>query len=534
MWRMIIADDEYVIRNGLKCLLDWSAMEVEIVGEAAEGEELLAKISTLRPDLVLTDIRMPGMTGLKVIAHCQGMPDAPKFIFFSGYEEFSYAKEAVRYGAVDYLLKPVAAADLERAVKKAIGQLVDHQTVNMFREEKNELQQVFWNMNDGCEYAKDELYRRFAKEELSVENCFFVGVCFSLIEDDYLKETMSYEQRGLLRFGVYNRIVEEFRSRRLGFLIKKEEHICDVMAVIPQEHREDFVNALLMPVYEKLQSQARVRLCMGVGEPVEQATQWKLSHKSAKFACELYYFEETPVILFSGLDRDYTVSFDDFNELSELAFCQITAKDGEALATIEKCLGLIREIHYGNRYAAVNRVLIFTGSLLEKLFAVHLAEGDFAARQNRLQEAIRYLPTFEAMRAWLMDDYRKMLGGIFAERGRRTTGEMVSVKNYIRKHYSEDLSLKELASVAHVSPTYFSALFKKETGVNYKSYVTGIRMEEALKLVLGTDMKTYEIAEAVGYNNVRRFVDAFKSLYRISPMDYRRREQGQGRSDDSR
>lgn len=522
MWKMIIADDEFVIRNGLKKLLDWDAFDIRIVGEAEDGEALLAQIKEQRPHLVVTDIRMPDLTGLDVIRRCQGMQDAPKFIFISGYEEFSYAKAAVRYGAVDYLLKPVAAEDLKNAVKKAVAQLVDNQTVNMFREDTNELQQVFWNMNDGYEYAKEELYQRFAKEELSVENCFFVGVCFSLIEDDRLKEMMSYEQRGLLRFGVYNRITEEFRSRRLGFLLKKEEYICDVMAVIPKEHESGYVETLLMPVFDKLQREAGVLLCMGVGEPVENIGQWKLSHKSAKFACELYYFREESVIDITKVDREYTVSFDDFNELSELAFCQITAKDSGALDTIGKCLDSIQEIHYGNRYAAVNRVLIFTGTLLEKLFAVRLVEGDFTARQNELQEVIRYLPTYGRVRTWLLEYYRWMLGDLYSDRGHKTTGEMVNVQNYIRQHYNEDLSLKVLAEVACVSPTYFSALFKKETGENYKGYVTRIRMEEALKLVMNTDLKTYEIAEAVGYNNVRRFVDAFKSRYRISPMDYRK------------
>lgn len=524
MWKMIIADDECVIRSGLKRLLDWEALEIEIVGEACDGQELYAQIAELAPQLVVTDIRMPEMSGLDVIRSCASLSDGPKFIFISGYEEFSYAKDAVRYGAVDYLLKPVSAADLLEAVKKALAQLADDRTVNIFREEKDELQQVFWNLNDGFEYAMEDLYERFAREKLAVSDCFFVGVCFSLIEDDRLRSMMSYEQQGLLRFGVYNRIVEEFRSRRLGFLIRKEEYFCDVMALIPRDRRDDFVQTLLMPVYEKLQREAKVRLCMGVGEPVEGPGQWQLSYRSAKFACELYYFVELPVIEFPGPDREYTVSFDDFNALLDLSFRQITARDRAALATIGKCLDSIREIHYGNRYAAVNRVLIFSGSLLEKLFSVRLVEGDFAARQNELQEAVRYMETFSQVRAWLADYYRSLLEDIFSGGRHRATGEMVKVQDYIRQHYNEDLSLKELAGVAHVSPTYFSALFKKETGENYKSYVTSIRMEEALKLVLGTDMKTYEIAEAVGYNNVRRFVDAFKNIYRISPLEYRKKE----------
>lgn len=522
MWKMILADDESVIRGGLKLLLDWDTLEIEIVGEAADGRELLSQIGEKKPDLVVTDIRMPHLSGLEVIARCQDMEYAPKFIFISGYEEFSYAKDAMRFGAVDYLLKPVAVEDLAEAVKKAVGQMEDRQTAGLFREDNSELQQIFWNMNDGFEYTKEELYQRFATANLSVENCFYVGVCFSLIEDEALKSQMSYEQRGLLRFGVYNRIMEELKKRRLGFLIKKEEYICDAIAVIPRAHEQDFVEELLLPVWQKLQQEMKVRLVMGIGTPTEQIDQWKLSHKSAKFACELYYFEETPVIDFGKVHREYTVSFEDFHQILETVFRQIAARDPKAIDTIEQELDAIRDIHYGNRYAAVNRVLIFSGTLLEKLFAVELVQGDFTQRQNELQEVIRYLGTYAQVKEWLLTYYRAMLGDIFSDSSRKTTGEMLNVQKYIQEHYSEDLSLRELADVACVSPTYFSALFKKETGENYKSYVTRIRMEEAIMLVLKTDMKTYEIAEAVGYNNVRRFVDAFKNSYKMSPMDYRR------------
>lgn len=522
MWKMVIADDEQVILNGLKRLLDWEKLGIEIVGEAADGEMLLTEIYEKEPDLVITDIKMPKKTGLDVIKEVQEKEIKTRFIFISGYEEFAYAKDAVRYGAVDYLLKPVGVEDFASAVKKALSQLQDTRTIRMFREEKNELQQIFQNINEGCEYAKEELYRRFGQEQIRVEDCYFAGVCFGMIVDSTLEAQMSYEQMGLLRFGIYNKLVEEFRKRRMGFLIKKEEEFCDLMAVIPREHREDFIPILLLPLKEQVEREMHVKLCMGIGQLVDTARQWKLSYKTAKFACELYYFEEQPVIDSAEISREYTVSFDDFNRILEEVFQKIAARDETAMESIGQALSAIRDIHYGNRYAAVNRVLLFTGALLEKLFAVELAEGDFTQRQNEVQEAIRYQNTYRQLCRWLTEYYREFLRQIYRSAKNKTSGEIMRVKNYIREHYMEDLSLKELAEAACVSQNYFSSLFKKETGENYKSYVTRIRMEEAIKLVLKTDLKTYEISEQVGYNNVRRFVDAFKQTYKMSPMDYRR------------
>lgn len=522
MWKIIIADDEQVIRNGLKKLLDWQLLDSEIVGEAADGDALYEEIIKKDPDIVITDIKMPNQTGLDVIKKLYTSKVCPKFIFVSGYEEFSYAKDAVRYGAVDYLLKPVSKEDLKNAVQKAILQLQDYQTVNIFRQEKDELQQVFQKINDGYAYTEEEIYKRFSNDHISFENSFYVGVCFSMIIDDVLKEKMTYEQMGLLRFGIYNRIVGEMRKNKIGFLIKKEENICNVMAVITNDHKSDYIETILVPLKKKMERDTNVKLCMGVGAPINQINQWKISHKAAKFACELYFFEEKDVLDFRKISRDYKVSFDDFNQLLEDTFQKIAARDMDALNTIELALKAIENIHYGNKYAAINRVLIFTGALLEKLFVVELVTGDFVQKQNEVQEAIRYMTTYRHLCAWLYDYYENLLKCIFANSKNKTAAEIVKVKQYIAENYNKDLSLKELAEVACISQNYFSSLFKKETGENYKSYVTRIRMEEAIKLVLMTDLKTYEISERVGYNNVRRFVDAFKNIYKMSPMDYRK------------
>ena len=148
--------------------------------------------------------------------------------------------------------------------------------------------------------------------------------------------------------------------------------------------------------------------------------------------------------------------------------------------------------------------------------------GSFSERQDALQQLLARCNTFGELRLELQNYYRDLLPDVYHTASRKNTAEIYRVQQYIQEHYHEELSLKTLAEMACVSPHYFSAYFKAETGQNYKAYLTGVRMEKALSLVLDTDLKSYEIAERVGYNNVRRFVDAFRAVYKMSPIDYRK------------
>ena len=189
---------------------------------------------------------------------------------------------------------------------------------------------------------------------------------------------------------------------------------------------------------------------------------------------------------------------------------------------INAVLDLIADLHYGNRTAAFNRTMVFTGDLCQQLFANRLLTGSFAQRQDALQQTLEACGTFGALRRTLLEYYRRLLPDVYHTARNKNTEEICRVQQYIEAHYGEDLSLKSLAEVACVSPHYFSAYFKSETGQNYKAYLTRVRMERAMHLVMSTDLKTYEIAERVGYNNGRRFVDAFRAAYQMSPMDYRK------------
>ena len=148
MYRIIIADDEPLIIRGLKKMMEWGKMDTEVVGEAEDGEQLLNLLDTLEPDIIISDISMPEKTGLDVLKEINKRKLKIKVIFLSGFQEFSYAKEAVTYGAVDYLLKPVSVEELENAINRAKDQIVQEQPEAVWKIEQQNVENVFKEINN--------------------------------------------------------------------------------------------------------------------------------------------------------------------------------------------------------------------------------------------------------------------------------------------------------------------------------------------------------------------------------------------------
>ncbi len=182
MIQAILADDEGIIVKGLKKLIDWERLGVEIVGEAGDGAEALELIKKKAPQLVVSDIAMPGLSGLEMLRQIGSQGMNTKVIFISGYQEFSYAQDAVRYGAVDYLLKPVEQEELERAVLKAIALIDEKDRLELLSDPgpTDTIHQLFKKIGGSGEYAREDLYRQFSGLDISVEDKAMVGVGFRL------------------------------------------------------------------------------------------------------------------------------------------------------------------------------------------------------------------------------------------------------------------------------------------------------------------------------------------------------------------
>lgn len=527
-WRVIIADDEALIRNGMKHLIDWSALDAEIVALAEDGRQLEEYMELYTPDIVVSDIKMPEQTGLEVLSAAGKKGWKAQFIFISGYSEFSYAKEAMQNGAIDYLLKPVRADELEQAVKKAIKKRTDQDTVQVFREERSEIRELLDRAEQSPEMIEAFPQAFMEKYQIDMTGKMFAGVCIGIRPDLSARmEQTSFERFNLIRFAVYNRISELLQNEIESVVIRREDACMQIMVFFSKEEEALLYESRIMPLKKQVEEEYQVRLLVGIGMPTGYPEQMENAMRTAKYAFDLYYFEERPVILFQEIHKSFEESNEEFNRMTEQVFRTLVTRNGEFFKNVMDTLNLIRDMFYGNRFAAENRCMHFTGMIAEKLMQYHMIQKDFYELQDELQEKIEREVTFRGVTDVIMQYYEELLRHI-SETGKNRDSILIEdVKQYIREHYMEEISISRLSEIACVSKNYFSAMFKKETGMNYKAYLTQIRMEAALKLLQETDDKTYEISEKIGYNNVRRFVDAFKQIYSVTPAEYRKSLRGE-------
>lgn len=520
LWKVLLCDDEAVIVKGLRRLIDWEALGVEVVGEATDGGQAVELIGRLRPDLVVSDIRMPKLSGLDVMSAVQSAEHLPKFIFISGYGEFEYAQRALAGGAVDYLLKPVSAEALEQSVRRALGLMERSSADALFRQPSGQVQEFFAQLTANREFAGSELCGKFTAMLEGRDRPVFRGLCLGLyLEDEERLDSLPYEKQLLQRFMAFNTARDLLERSGHACFLRKDEGHCWFMGIFaPEEDAERIVSQVLAEAAERTGH----RLRAGLGRECAGLDELPVTYDDALWVFDLYYFDQREILCWDGAARPLRATNQSFDENVKKVFHSIVSKSEDVLDDVDRVLDDVAGLHWGNRMAAYNRTMLFTGDICQQLYDNRLLTGSFTQRQDELQHRLEGCATFAQLRERLRDYYRELLPDVYRNARGRSTREIVRVQRYIEEHYDQEISLKALAELACVSPHYFSAYFKAETGQNYKAFLTRVRMERAMGLVINSDLKTYEIAERVGYNNVRRFVDAFRAAYGMSPLDYRK------------
>ncbi|MBT2288421.1 response regulator [Paenibacillus albidus] len=523
--RVLLADDEPIIIRGLKKLIAWDSLGLNIVGEARDGKELKQLIDSSDPDLIISDISMPGFTGIDIIRDIQESGRPIKVVFISAYQEFEYARQAIQYGALDYLVKPVNTSQLEQVLSKAVATIREESEgernklmLNHY-EQKNRsvtIEELLEQLTDGNRSRAAQFIRMAGRADTE-----FVTVCVAEM-DEYDGQSFHWEEceRKLVAFALSNIIKETVEARGKGFVFRKGERF----GILLQHNAPGEPLQLMQDLHGKINAFLKLQVSVGIGRSEHDIGHIDESYATALKALTRRYF--------AGLNQVYVFSAESqgpgecaqecLKVLQEQLNETLKSLDTDRLPPLlQRILETVKQQAEGSRGKAVSSVYNVILQL-EQEFADYGIEARIQdGSPQPLLEMLHEAPTFERLGFELEQAVNRMAELLAGKIKGRENAQLSQVKAHVEQYYADNITLESVSARVYMNPYYFSSFFKKHTGQNFKNYVTEVRMRHALRLLLESDLMVYEIADRVGYNNARHFSDMFKRKFGKLPQEYK-------------
>ena len=531
-YRVLLADDEEEIRAGISRKIDWESLGFTLVGEADNGEVALELAEQLNPDVVLTDIKMPFMDGLELCRRLKQSLPAAKLVVFSGFDDFEYARQAVSMGVSEYILKPINAPELTAVLDKLRGQLdqqrMERRDMETLRRRYDEslpvLRELFYTRLLDGHLSPGQITLRAARYEITLGPGPWT-VALAYPGGGTLDETAARDE--LLLLSVRAFLEEHFSLEGCSACAVLYG---DIVALLIQLRDETCLYPLLKEL-DRLsrlsQSYLGLSLTAGVGRLCRNLEDLHHSTDGARAALDYRVLGGGSRIIYIGDLEPQSSAALSFEEEDQRALANAVK-----LGTPDQVKQVVRALTERLRQAGLSssRCDLFLLELVACL--VRLARAGSVAVEEVFGEGftgvvpISGFSSLDELCLWLETHCLK-LHDLLGRQRLNSTGQLIErAKAFIAGHYTDtQLSVETLCSHLHLSPTYFSTLFKREVGMSFTAYVTQVRMERAAQLLQNTDEKTYRIAEQTGYADPNYFSYVFKRHFGLSPSKFR---SGQG------
>lgn len=531
MYRLMLVDDESDIREGLQEVVDFAKYGFEVVGEAANGLEALQVAERQKPDLIVSDIRMPLMDGLTMLRRVQQVLPTVRCLILSGYDDFEYARQAMTMNCLGYLLKPISSTEFVEMLVEARKKLDEEFDA---RRNLSRLKQLF---SESLPVLRESLLSGLLAGGISPERAGTLAGRYDMRLDakQYVLALGRIEVREdaenalpepeLMELAAVGIAEERLSAHGRTYIFHHQEWLAALLLLdAPGEDAYAQAVEWLDEARKSIDYYLGARTLVGVGTPcasLEGLPGCARQALSALEQCALW--EDQPLLCASDLEpgarNSLTVSETLLRSLGN-ALRQSSVDD--ASQALDRLMQVCAD-------AKPSRSA-YRAYLLEiYLTLLHTARDTSASLTDQVSRALDRLlacPPPEVAREILGSLCRACAEEI--RENRATSSRMIacSAKEYIDQHYDDPkLTIEKLCGQLHVSPSYFSALFKKETQETFLQRLTAVRMDKAMSLIMGTEMKTAQVAEAVGVPDPSYFSYAFKRFFGVSPSQARRRKE---------
>lgn len=535
MYRVLIIDDEEPLREAIRILGDWKGLGVGEVLEATDGQMGLELIAKHQVDLVMVDMKMPGMSGAELLQVLeQDYPDLPAIVI-SGYNDFEYTRQAIRSKVVDYLLKPINRHDLNAALRKAVDLL----EARRVRESEFINRNITLNMS--LPKLKEKMYLSIIDRSFrsQTNEAFlpligaddpdnrFAAVVLRMLNMEKVRSARFHSDVDLLHFAVANMLNEIAGEyfQAFSFASPRQDRELIVILTMKGAYQEDIVYRCLHQMNKALaalQDLLGIVAIAGIGTPCTGIMEIASSYETAKAAI-------------SGID---------LLKLKGYSVTNTVVKPSKEIAPITGRIQLFRAALEAGNSAGAKSILsedlrkwssegFFTiGEADQTIARFIIMMNDMSLElgvpRDKLpimeEHPIRFMRLSEDFVNY--EQFSKLLDDalhFYLEQIRmtQTTFEIGDIKAYIDNRYYEDIKISMFADKYFLSREYIMKLFKQQFGCGIHEYVQRIRMDKAKELLDDPTLKIQDISERLGYKDKNYFSKAFRNYFSVSPTEYR-------------
>ena len=541
MYQVLLVDDEPLILTGIQSMINWEDYDCVITDKASNGKRALEKMEKSMPDIVITDIKMPVMTGIEFMQECRDRGYDTVFILLTNLEEFSLAKSALALGAADYLVKmemtqEMMGNSLKRATemcnqKRILTDKIPHREFHP-KDVKQTATGFFRDILEKAGNLSDEFRKKWQEpvEKMELEQLYENGVLmwirpykdrdlFENVSEDDRKEMLDYAQS----------LMEQFMNRIHSGCCTLVWKRMGILAILPGQNRtEKYYRDTGKKICNILEDYFGCQTLVAISAPMEDI--WggsKRALSQIKKIQEFYYYHSNePVVLVSDVEAHFWEERHARHDTFDISFLKkdlrqaLVQQDKEKVNSVfEELSALFTEFH-----PAREQVVNACANLY--YFFLSYVEEDALIKEEMpypsvVMEILLECFTLKAHTRWLLK-FGSWVGNTMENfhRGSKTDKIVEAAKEYVRENYGEKLTLAAIASKIGISQGYLSSVFKKQTGGNLNDYINQMKIEKAKELLEKHEYMMYEISDMLGFENPYYFSKVFKKLTGITPSEY--------------
>lgn len=532
MYKILIVDDEAVVREGIKNLIHWSEFGFELIGGCKNGKEAIEVIQKSVPDVVITDICMPIMDGMALTKYIADFYPSVKVMLLTGFDEFEYAQQAIKLKVVDFIVKPITAAEFKSIlgkVKLDLDREIDN--VNSLNKLKRQLDENFeiLKLRFVNQWVSNHLTAIEIYEKLTYFNINLKQPCWSLLIIDVddtrnMKKEHPHTDLELLYLALFNFCEETLNKWTQGIVFQND--VKEIIILINEVSRETMHQKAMdiaQEIKELAEEYLKFTVSIGMSTPCENIEAIPAIYEEAHAALDYRFLLGNNQVIYIRDVEDlqhksnvYAVGWMDYlvsdiktgsikhiDEILEDSFKRLE----ESFVSIEQC------------YLYIQQVLFF---ILHALGDIKSILTEIEEEEQVILKAVYQFKTMIELKGWLKELCKRISLNITSKKLDQFTIHALKAEDYIRENYQRNLTLTSVCQDLCLSRSYFSMIMKQHTGMTFIEYLTNLRIEKAKELLKSTHLKTYEIADEVGYEDAHYFSLIFKKGTGTSPTEYRK------------